>query len=232
MTAPILIAKLVFFSSNRLVDGEGEAKDFDLWVTAKEVSGWSSPVNLGPQVNSAYNEFYPSVSEDMTLYFCSKNDRCIGGEDLWYSEQIAPYQWGTPQNMGDSINTQSDEYNAFVHPLGEYIIFTSHGWGKGYGSGDLWVSFRKDDQTWARPQNLGEIVNTPNFEYSPSISADGQLLFFTSNKLNSQFDGHTRLEFSDIMNMMMQSQNGNQDIYCIRTDFLNDLRNKKNQITQ
>ncbi|MBU1064016.1 hypothetical protein KKC74_04315, partial [bacterium] len=125
MTAPILIAKLVFFSSNRLVDGEGEAKDFDLWVTAKEVSGWSSPVNLGPQVNSAYNEFYPSVSEDMTLYFCSKNDRCIGGEDLWYSEQIAPYQWGTPQNMGDSINTQSDEYNAFVHPLGEYIIFTS-----------------------------------------------------------------------------------------------------------
>jgi len=86
--------RFLFFSSNRPVDKEGEVKDFDLWIVEKTGSEWSAPINLGPKVNSEYNEFYPSVSEDMTLYFCSKNDRCIGGEDLWYSEQIAPGDWG------------------------------------------------------------------------------------------------------------------------------------------
>lgn len=216
--------RLLFFTSNRPVDGGDTTQDFDLWYVEKTESGWSSPVNLGPPVNSGNNEFYPSVTEDMTLYFCSKNERCIGGEDLWYAEQIAPGQWGIPQNLGDSINTKSDEYNAFIHPKGEYIIFTSHGWGKGYGSGDLWVSFRKDKQSWTRPRNLGEIVNTPRFEYSPSISADGRLLFFTSNKFNFPDDDHLPLEYSDIIRIMTQPQNGNQNIYCIRTNFINNLR--------
>jgi len=224
--------RFLFFSSNRPVDKGNETKDFDLWVVKKESSGWSVPVNLGPMVNSEYNEFYPSISEDMTLYFCSKNNKCLGGEDLWYSEQIAPGHWGIPQNLGDSINTQSDEYNAFIHPKSKYIIFTTHGWGKGIGSGDLWISFRKDDHTWTRPRNLGKIVNTPYFEFSPSISADGQLLFFTSNQLNPQNDYHTPLKYSEITEMMMQAQNGNQDIYCIQTDFINDLQNHKLRITQ
>ncbi|MBN2601203.1 MAG: PD40 domain-containing protein [Candidatus Marinimicrobia bacterium] len=216
----------LFFSSNRPIDKGNETKDFDLWVVEKENSGWSAPVNLGTRVNSQYNEFYPSVSEDMTLYFCSKNDKCIGGEDLWFSEQISPGQWGEPQNLGDSINTSSDEYNAFVHPQEKYIIFTTHGRGKGIGSGDLWVSFHKGNQEWTRPKNMGEIVNTPYFEFSPSISADGQLLFFTSNQLNPQKDDPTPLKYSEITKIMMQVQNGNQDIYCIRTDFIDDFRSK------
>jgi len=211
----------LFFASNRPVDRGNEVKDFDLWYVEKRASGWSSPVNLGPQVNSEYNEFYPSVSKDMTLYFCSKNNRCMGGEDLWYSEQIAPNQWGAPQNMGDSINTQFNEYNAFIHPQEKYIIFSTHGWGKGFGSSDLWISFRKNNYNWTQPKNLGEIVNTPHLEYSPSISADGRLLFFTSNRIEPLLNSDKQTEYSVIMECMMHPENGSQNIYCLKTDFVN-----------
>ena len=213
----------LFFSSNRPVDGEGNSKDYDLWMVKKSTDGWSSPVNLGPLVNSQYNEFYPSISEDMTLYFCCRNDKCIGGEDLWFSEQISTDQWGEPQNLGDSINTVSNEYNAFIHPQEKYIIFTTHGWGKGFGSRDLWVSFRKDNQKWTRPKNLGVVVNTPFFEYSPSITADGMTLFFTSNKSEQIVESDFEMSYNDIIKTMLQPANGNQNIYCIKTDFIENL---------
>jgi hypothetical protein len=62
-----------------------------------------------------------------------------------------------------------------------YIVFDSERPG-GAGKGDLWVCFRKPDGTWGEGINLGSLVNTPGNESIPHLTADGKLLFYTSNR--------------------------------------------------
>src|SRR5437899_12840608 len=62
---------------------------------------WGAPVNLGPVVNSAYNDQHPSISKDgLSLYFVSNRPGGFGGNDIWVTKR-APVddRWGTLQNL-------------------------------------------------------------------------------------------------------------------------------------
>ena len=111
----------LFFVSNRPLDNKSEPKDYDIWYVEKTDTGWGSPINPGAPLNSEANEFYPSLTKDGTIYFCARTETAIGGEDLFYSKLVnGKYQ--TPVNLGDSINTERDEFNAFVSPEEKFII--------------------------------------------------------------------------------------------------------------
>ncbi len=88
--------------------------------------------------------------------------------------------------MGDSINTLRDEFNAFVSADEKFIVFTSTGWGKGAGGGDLWISKKNKNDEWTKHKNLGEKANSLFLEYCPSITPDGKLLFFQVIKVLNQ----------------------------------------------
>ena len=62
------------------------------------------------------------------------------------------------------------------------MIFASERPG-GFGGSDLYISYRGAEGTWTKAKNLGEIINTPAEEYSPTISPDGKYLFFTRTVL-------------------------------------------------
>jgi hypothetical protein len=70
--------------------------------TAKRFSAWSAPVNLGPVVNSAFEEFLPEMSKnELSLYFASNRPGPFGGEDLWVSRRSTRNDdWGEPLNLG------------------------------------------------------------------------------------------------------------------------------------
>jgi len=68
-----------------------------------------------------------------------------------------------------------------IAPDERYIVFDSER-ERGFGRGDLWVSFRTGDRTWEKGINLGENVNTPGNESIPHITPDGRYLFYTSNR--------------------------------------------------
>jgi Tol biopolymer transport system component len=75
----------LFFSSNR-PRRYGKA---DIWVATRKTTShsWNTPVNLGPAVNSLYDEALPSVSADgSTLFFNSNRPDGVGGFDLWQVE--------------------------------------------------------------------------------------------------------------------------------------------------
>lgn len=212
----------LFFVSNRPVDNSVEPKDYDIWYVEKTDNGWGAPINPGAPLNSTANEFYPSFTNDGTIYFCARTEIAIGGEDLYYSKFIdGKYQ--DPVNLGDSINTARDEFNAFVSPDGQFIIYTSTGWGAGFGGGDLWISFKNKNDEWTKPKNMSEKVNSPFLEFCPSLTPDGKYLFFTSSKNSAEKYSPAQLSFDEIIGGLQSTVNGSQNIYWISTDFIKSL---------
>ena len=171
----------VYFTSNRPPDGTGPVlENSDIWYVDRTGDGWGDPVRFPDPVNSEARDLYPSESRDGYVYFFSRRSGGFGGFDLY---RVAPLGegFGVPENLGASINTDENETDACISPDGDYLVFTSTREG-GFGSGDLYVSFRTDDGGWTRAVNLGETVNTEHLEFCPSVSRDGKYLFFTSNR--------------------------------------------------
>jgi len=129
----------MYFCSDR-PGGHGEG---DIWMSTRPSRGapWGAPTNLGPNVNTAYGEWNPSISSDgLALYFDSDKPGGYGGEDLYMStrpSKDAP--WGAPTNLGSTVNTPYGEYAPWICSDGMTLYFDSAKPG-GYGSDDLWVS--------------------------------------------------------------------------------------------
>jgi hypothetical protein len=127
-------------------------------------TAWSAPINLGATVNSASTEFGPALSKNgLSLYFTSNRPTGSGGLDIWVSQREArDAAWGTPVNLGASINTVANDFVPAFSRDGHWMFFASTRPG-GYGMADVWASWRPqthDDFGWQAPINLGLNVNT------------------------------------------------------------------------
>lgn len=132
---------MLVFASRR----EGGYGGLDLWWTMRADSGWTAPVNLGPAVNSAYDEDMPFLARDgATLYFSSNRIESIGGLDI-FSSVFDPQKrvWQTPVNLGLPINSPDDE--AYFRPAadGRSACFSSDRMG-GLGQRDLYVVYFRE----------------------------------------------------------------------------------------
>src|SRR5436190_9751837 len=85
-----------------------EAQDIS---RAQSFTAWSKPVNLGPTINSTSDDVAPALSRDeRSLYFTSNRSGGFGGEDIWVARRRSPNsKWGTPVNLGPTINSGANE---------------------------------------------------------------------------------------------------------------------------
>ena len=157
-----------------------------LWVaTRASVSDpWAAPVNLGPTVNTAYNECCPDISADgLSLFFWSNRPGGFGSRDLYVTARATTSDpWGPPVNLGPTVNTSAQEGGPTISADDLSLFFFSDRPG-GYGNRDLYVTTRETtDDPFGPPVNLGPRVNSSSGEVVPSISADGLSLFFHSDR--------------------------------------------------
>lgn len=126
---------VMYFSSNR----PGEYGGMDIYRAKKLPNGaWSLPVNLGPSVNTAYDEDSPFISASgETLYFSSKGHPGIGGYDVFQSQLMANGEWSVPTNMECPINTVEDDIY-FTINANERVAYYSSDMEGGYGDQDLY----------------------------------------------------------------------------------------------
>lgn len=115
--------KTIYFASSR-PDGYG---GLDIYKSEKLESGeWGPPVNLGPKINTKYNEDAPFIHPDQwTLFFTSDGHNSMGGRDIFVT-RLFNDQWTEPENMGYPINTTAND---------NYFNLTADG-RKGYFSSD------------------------------------------------------------------------------------------------
>lgn len=137
-------------------------------LASQRFSDWSSPVNLGPVVNSSAVENAPELSKNgLSLYFGSNRPGGLGGQDLYVSRRPSPdAAWEAPVNLGPVINSSSTDVGAHLSRDGHLLFFSSSRPG-GSGSADVWVSRRTnihDDFAWEEPVNLGVPLNSIRFE--------------------------------------------------------------------
>jgi tetratricopeptide (TPR) repeat protein len=116
-------------------DRPGGFGGLDLYISKKVNGDWGPPVNLGPQINTPFNEDRPFlINKGKTLFFSSQGHRNIGGYDLFRSDLQSDNLWSIPENLGYPFNTPDD--NIFFMPVGNgksgyYSIFKeSEGMGK------------------------------------------------------------------------------------------------------
>jgi serine/threonine protein kinase/Tol biopolymer transport system component len=164
----------------------GGRGDFDLWVLkrASITEDWGPPENLGPLVNSPQADAGASISADrLTLYFCSARLGGPSGYTHIYMTTRATKNdpWGQAVNLGPKINSVFADGFPSISRDGLELYFASYRAGV-YGDLDIYVARRAtQNDLWGEAVNLGPVVNSPQCEGYPSLSADGLLLLFTDN---------------------------------------------------
>jgi hypothetical protein len=154
---------------------------------------YDTPVNAGPNINTASFDGGPALSQDgLTLLFGSARRNSLGmlDEDIYIATRETSAQpFGPAQNLGPTVNALGfGDYSPELSLDGLTLYFSSSRPG-GLGQADLYVTVRASiDDPWEPPQNLGPTVNTALFEGQPSISANGKTLYWDSNRLDGLGD--------------------------------------------
>jgi len=190
--------RMLYFASNR----PGGLGGFDLWVSHVSAEGWDAPTNLGPRVNSPWNDIdpCPDVAGDQ-LYFASNRPRAGEPEpaaDAWpatlrerrnrhdYDLYSASLAEGSTEATVPllSLNTRDDEGCPALSPAGDFLYFASDRPG-GEGGFDLWRARLLDHNRFATPEHLDAQINTPANELDPTLSDEGFRLTFSSDRPGS-----------------------------------------------
>lgn len=142
--------------------------------------------NMGPTINSAYADYGPVVSADeSTIIFTSRRPESTGGkldesgkfyEDIYISKKIDSI-WGPAVSIGSAINTDENEATVGISVDGQIILIYKDD----NGDGNLYTTSLIGDE-WTTLQKLNDNINTKGWEPSAFISADGNTLYFTSNR--------------------------------------------------
>ena len=127
--------RTLYFVSTR----PGGLGGYDIWKTELQNGGeWSDPVNVGPNVNTPYNEISPFIHHDNnTLYFASNGWPGLGDKDLFLSKKDPSGNFEKPVNLGYPINTFEEESGLTVSSNGNNAFFTSEKTG-GFGGLDIY----------------------------------------------------------------------------------------------
>lgn len=150
------------------------------------------PVNLGANINTELNEYFPCLTVDgSTILFTRRlphPEAPQGFNEDFYTSISTEGTWSPSANIKDPINTLFNEGAPSLAADGQLLFFTAcelfgdyGGERKGYGSCDIFYTL-KGSQNWTKPRNLGKTVNTQHWETQPSFSADGKTLYFIRGK--------------------------------------------------
>jgi hypothetical protein len=152
------------FNGDRLYLFRDDNHDGNIYVSKFEDSKWTPIQRLNENINTPYYETHASESPDgNTLYFTSNRPNGFGDLDIYVSEKNSLGDWGSPQNLGASINTRFNENSPFLNSSGDLLFFSSEGHNT-VGGYDIYFSQIQGDGKWSKPINVGYPLNTTDDE--------------------------------------------------------------------
>ncbi len=164
--------------------------------------------NIGENINSSAPEFAPCISLDgKSMVFTSRRPDTKGGmvdvnyDHMYYSDiYISEWSkedstWGQAQNLSGKVNTEYHDGGLSFSPIGDLIIYRNitDGMSGATRSGDIYVSKRGKSGKWGAPKEIlnkfpkiAKKINSTYFESSASMTADGQRIYFVSERPGGQ----------------------------------------------
>ncbi|MCK5068847.1 MAG: PD40 domain-containing protein [Bacteroidales bacterium] len=212
----------LFFLSNR-PDGDEPVGDQDIWVVERTGDGWGVPRNLGEPVNTDGGEFFPSLTQEGTLYF-TRNAKGSGLNQI-YRSRWAEGAFQEPELLPEHVNCGTNRFNAFVSPDESYMIVPAAGMADAFDGVDYYIVFRDHDDQWSEPVNMGAQVNQDNARgWSPYVSPDGNHFFFMATRTNEIEAADWNYAYLKQLNN--SPGNGYADIYWMDAGFIRRLKDK------
>jgi hypothetical protein len=160
--------KRLYFGSKRPLE-RAKQLEFHQWYLDKLSQGWSEPKSL----ESPFKErpvMYISSTNDETLFFT------VIRSGIYYSRKNNN-NYDSISRLGKTINNGDFVAHPYIAPDGSYLIYDCVR-KDGFGSCDLYISFKKENGDWSNSINLGNLINTDQCEMCASVSPDGNYLFF------------------------------------------------------
>jgi outer membrane protein OmpA-like peptidoglycan-associated protein len=126
----------LYFTSDR----PGGFGGRDIYRSIRLPNGeWAKPINLGPKINSQYDEDAPAILADgLTLYFASNGKKSMGGFDIMYAVLSPDSGFGDPVNMGYPVNTTDDDVFFAPTPDNKHGYYSSANNPNGMGEKDIY----------------------------------------------------------------------------------------------
>lgn len=181
--------KTMFFSRNNFIDSkkgksESNVTLVKIYQASLENGKWDN-VKEVPFNSNNYSTAHPALSTDeKTLYFASDMPGTLGQSDLYKVKINEDGSFGSPENLGNAINTEGRETFPSVTDENE-IYFASDGH-PGLGGLDIFVSKINPDGTFGKVQNIGEKANSNKDDFAYLIDTKTRRGFFTSNRDGGQ----------------------------------------------
>ena len=138
-----------------------------------------APQNLGDGVNSEESEYFPSLTIDGNELVFTR--RVKGFNEDFFSSQKKYDIWDIAKPLGGNVNTDQNEGAQMISQDGQWLVFTGCNRPDGYGSCDIYISYLTP-KGWSEAINLGEKINTDQWESQPCLSPDKRDLYFASRR--------------------------------------------------
>jgi outer membrane protein OmpA-like peptidoglycan-associated protein len=157
----------------------------NIFISEVEGNTWGKLKKMPPPINTDYWEGSASItSDEQILYFASNRPGGHGGRDLYRSRKLPNGDWGKPENLGPTINTEHHDDAPFIHADGKTLYFSSQGHNS---MGSLHIfSTKLEDGEWQEPVNVGYPINSPDEDRYFVLSADGERAYYASSKQGGQ----------------------------------------------
>jgi len=205
----------LFFSSKRPVNGKEKSR---IWYVEKNNGEWEEPIHIElPEEDQ--DVFYNSVTRDGTIYFNKWSTGKIYKAQKVENEYIV-------EELPEIINGGYRKGDPYISPDEDYLIFSGYR-EDGYGRADLYISFNINGN-WTRPENLEKPINSSKQEMCPSVTLDGKIFIFSSNRILNDFNIQSDDRVNIVHKKYQSYDNGKLNIYYMSAGFIENLRKIKN----
>jgi WD40-like Beta Propeller Repeat len=211
----------ILFASDRPVGGR-DLHRWSIWrarMKKRNATGgeggsgalWEEPELVPGAVNSEGSQVFASIAANGNIYFASS--RKTGDYDV-FRAKLVDGEYKEAEELGPLNGPGIDTFEAVIAPDESYLLLGSFGREGGYGSSDIFVSFRKQDG-WGKPINLGPQINGRARDYSPRISGNREWLYFTSEKGFLDEKREQPFTYQEVNSKLMGIANGLGNLYRV-----------------
>jgi len=181
----------------------GKRDQGDIWyATRMENNQWSAPQHAGATFNNTAYNAVAGFSQDGNLLFLLSHYDVAGSAARTQGISVSRRTgggWSRPENISiPYFQNRSGTLTGYMSPDQTVFVYAAETYGT-RGVEDIYVTTKGANGKWTDPRNLGNTINTPFQELSPSLSADGKTLYFSSNgrKGIGSFDIYSSVRLDD-----------------------------------
>lgn len=175
--------KLYFVRTYTSNEGDLKKGDQDIYVSVKENGKYSLASKDLPTLNDKYNNAVMGISSNgKTVYLLNQyqNGRVFNAKGISLSNMKADGTWEEPKVVVmPKINFEGEHYGAYVTPNETTMFFSANLEGS-TGEEDLYYTEIDENGRWKKLKSMGPVINSSKADFSPFLSPDGKLLFFSS----------------------------------------------------